>query len=113
MRVRRDVAREPLDTRTRVVYSGLLLAVGRELADARVAVFHARTAAEISPVTVPVVSIAALVLGRANESDRAVSLVQRMFDYDPEAAADLLGEMEPFSISRRPSRPFLLHPMRG
>lgn len=94
--VRREVAREPLDTRTRVVYAGLLLGLGREIADLRAAVFHARTAAELSPVTVPVVSAAALVLGRANEATDAATLVRKMFGYDPEAAADLLSALDPF-----------------
>lgn len=95
IRVRRDVAREPLDTRTRVVYASMLLALGRELTHTRLAVFHARTAAELSPVTVPVVSTAALVLSRANERADAVSLVRGMFGYDPDGAASLLGALRP------------------
>jgi tetratricopeptide (TPR) repeat protein len=93
--VRRDVAREPLDTGARVVYASLILGLGREVADLRAAVFHARIAAELSPVTTPVVSTAALVLTRANEGAKAASLVRRMFEYDADAASVLLAELEP------------------
>jgi tetratricopeptide (TPR) repeat protein len=93
---RRRLSREPLDTRSRVVYASLLLGLSRNVADMQAAVFHAGTAAELSPVTVPVVRTAALILARANERPRAAALVREMFSYDPPAAAELLGAMEPY-----------------
>jgi tetratricopeptide (TPR) repeat protein len=64
--------------------------------DAAAPAFHARRAAELAPVTVPVVRAAALVLARSGDPDSAVRLVREMFSYDAENAARVLTTLEPF-----------------
>lgn len=93
--LRSVVARRPLDTRTRAVYASLLLSLSGNLDQLRAPAFHAGVAASLSPVTVPVVELAALVLAHAGETDRALLLAGRMFEYDPDSAAGLLARMEP------------------
>jgi tetratricopeptide (TPR) repeat protein len=88
--LRRVMGRRPLDTRTRSIYASLLLSLTSRVADLPASVFHARLAARMSPVTVPVVQLATLVLAHAGEPDEAVALVHDMFGYDPESAAELL-----------------------
>lgn len=93
--LRRVVGRRPLDSRARVAYAGLLLARSRKVDDTRAAAFHARRAALLAPVTVPVVRSATLVLARTKDTHEALSLIRSMFAYDPGAAARLLARVEP------------------
>lgn len=95
LRLRRSLSRRPLDCRTRVVYASLLLGLSRSLTDTRAAAFHAGLAAELAPVTVPVVRTAALVLARSRELDGALDWIRFTFGHDPAAAAELLAEVEP------------------
>jgi tetratricopeptide (TPR) repeat protein len=88
--MRRLVARRPLDTRARVVYSSLLLNFSSSIADTEAAAFHAGLSAELAPVTVPIVRTAALVLARCGELSTSLDLTRYMFSYDPVAAAGLL-----------------------
>jgi tetratricopeptide (TPR) repeat protein len=67
---------------------------------ANAAAFHARRAAALAPVTVPVVGGAALVLARCRQTQEALALVRSIFAYDPSAAARLLAELEPFAEAR-------------
>ena len=94
--LRRELGVRPLDGRTRVLYASVLLELAQGAGDARAAAFHARRAAALSPVTVPVVQAAALVLVRCGEEDGAVTLTRSMFGYDAPAASQLLGLLEPF-----------------
>jgi tetratricopeptide (TPR) repeat protein len=96
LELRRRLGRQPLDTRTRVAYSGLLLGLSRSVADTRAAVFHAELAADLSPVTAPVVQASTLILARAGEWEDALRRVREMFLYDAGAAADLLLTLEPW-----------------
>ena len=94
--LRRQLARQPLDARTRVLYAGLLLELAGNLDEARAAAFHASRAATLAPVTVPVVRAAATVLARCGEQEEALTRVREMFGYEPESAAHLLISLEPF-----------------
>jgi tetratricopeptide (TPR) repeat protein len=96
--LRRVLGRSPLDSRTRVIYAGLLLNLCRNLDDTRAAAFHAGRAAELAPVTVPIVRGAVHVLVRTGNGPRALALVRGMFDYDPTAAAGLLAAVEPLLL---------------
>lgn len=93
--LRREVYENPLDARTRVNYAALLLSLSFSLDDTRASSFHARVAAEQSPVTVPVVRTAALALIRSGDAEAALELIRAMFDYAPDAAARLLLAAEP------------------
>jgi tetratricopeptide (TPR) repeat protein len=93
--LRRMIGGRPLDSRTRVVYASLLLSLGGGPEDLAVTAFHARVAAALSPVTVPIVRVAALVLASSGETDEALSLIREMFEYDPKAAGGLLAAAEP------------------
>ncbi len=92
--LRRALGRRPLDSRTRVAYASLLLSVTQHIDDTLAAASHAALAARLSPVTVPVVKIAAIVLARSRSRDDAAELVRAMFAYDPGAAAELLSRLE-------------------
>jgi tetratricopeptide (TPR) repeat protein len=92
--MRRTVARRPLDSKTRVVYSSLLLALSRRLEDLNAPSFHAALAAELAPVTVPVVNPAAQVLIHAGRAELGIALVRYMFGYDGPAAAKLLWQVK-------------------
>jgi len=89
------IGRRPLDSRTRVVYASLLLSLSRSSSDLIVPAFHARVAASLSPVTVPVVRVAVLVLTSSGETNEALPLIREMFSYDPKSAAPLLARAEP------------------
>jgi len=92
--LRRRLGRQPLDARTRVAYAGVLHGLSRSVADTAAATFHARLAAASSPVTVPIVRAATVVLARSGEWGQAVDSVATMFGYDPGAAARLLLTLE-------------------
>jgi tetratricopeptide (TPR) repeat protein len=94
--LRRRIERRPLDARTRVAYAGLLHGLSRGLDDTAAAAFHARRAAELAPVTVPVVRAATVVLARSLRWREAAGYTREMFRYDPRAAARLLATLEPF-----------------
>jgi tetratricopeptide (TPR) repeat protein len=94
--LRRALGRRPLDSGTRIVYASVLLGLSRSLDDVRAAAFHADLAAQIAPVTVPVVSSATLVLARGRETGASVDWVRRMFGHDAPEAARALSRIEPF-----------------
>jgi hypothetical protein len=94
--LRRRLGRQPLDSRARVAYAGLLLGLSQRVEDTRAAAFHAALAADLAPVTVPVVRASTMILVRAGETDDALARVREMFLYDPRAAAETL-------LSRFPS----------
>ena len=93
--LRSNLGRRPLDNETRVAYASLVLGLSRTMDELRVAAFHARLAARLAPVTVPVIRGAALALVRTGDADEAVVLIHDMFGYDPGAAARLLIRCEP------------------
>lgn len=93
--LRRAVRDRPLDAGRRVAYAALLLGLSGHVAETDAAAFHADLAARLAPVTVPVVRSAAQVLARGGHQAEALDLTRRMFDYDPDAAADLLARLEP------------------
>ena len=92
--LRRTLTRRPLDSRTRVVYASLLLGLARRVEETGIAAFHARRAAELAPVTVPVARSAALVLARTGHAEEASALIREMFGYDPRRAAKLLARVD-------------------
>jgi hypothetical protein len=94
--IRRQLGERPLDARSRVLYAALLLEMVSSADDCPVSVFHAGRAAELAPVTVPVHRAASLVLARCGAQDHAVELIRRMFGYEPDSAAALFKEVEPF-----------------
>ncbi len=94
--LRRELGRRPLDSRTRVVYASLLLSLSSSASELSAPAFHARLAADLAPVTVPIVRMAALVLASTGESDDALALIRDMFGFDHAAAAALLGQAEKF-----------------
>jgi tetratricopeptide (TPR) repeat protein len=102
--LRRALGRRPMDAYTRAVYAAFVLAVSRGPEDARLAAFQADRAAELAPVTVPVVRQAAHVLVRTGSPERTVELIREMFHYDPDAAATLLAELEPLLPGRSVER---------
>lgn len=91
----RELARSPLDSRTRAVYASLLTGLSRRMEDCKAASFHARRAAELAPVTVSVVRATALVLAHCGETDRALELTRDIFTYDAPAAALTLSQLAP------------------
>jgi tetratricopeptide (TPR) repeat protein len=93
-RLRIELGHRPLDSKSRVRYAALLLSMTRTFEDSQAASFHARAAVELAPVTFPVVELAALILARGNERAAALGLVRHAFEYDPEAAANLLLQVE-------------------
>ena len=101
LEMRRVLGRRPLETRIRVVYASMLVGLSGRLEDTQAAAFHASRAAELSPVTVPVVQLAAQVLARTGQADEALQLTRRMFGYDRGAAAELLAQLEPLVFSDR------------
>ncbi len=92
--LRRPLGRRPLDSRTRVAYAAALSGLATTTRDLEAAAFHARTAASLAPVTVPVVRGAVLVLARSGSIEPALERLQGMFTYDAPAAARLLLEIE-------------------
>lgn len=92
--LRAELGRRPLDSETRVQYAALLQAMTRSPADTRAAAFHARAAADLSPVTFPVVELAALILARSGDRAESLALLRGAFEYEPAAAAELLLRME-------------------
>jgi tetratricopeptide (TPR) repeat protein len=92
--LRRALGWRPLESKTRVVYASLVLGLATRLEDMRLAAFHADRAADLSPVTVPVVRAAAVVLASTGELDRALALIRRMFGYDATRAASTLAQIE-------------------
>jgi len=92
--LRRTLGWRPLESRTRVVYASLVLALSTRIEDMRLAGFHAGRAAQLSPVTVSVVRAATLVLAHTGNLDDALALVRRMFGYDAPRAAALLAQVE-------------------
>jgi len=94
--LRIQIGQRPLDARTRALYSALLLEMSMGPQDGPAPAFHAARAAELAPVTVPVVRAAALVLARSGRPDAAGRIVAEMFGYDAESAAGLLSTLETF-----------------
>jgi tetratricopeptide (TPR) repeat protein len=92
--LRRTLGWRPLESKTRVVYGSLLLGLATRREDMALAAFHAARAADLAPVTVPVVRAAALVLANTGEIDRSLALVRRMFSYDPARAAATLSQID-------------------
>jgi tetratricopeptide (TPR) repeat protein len=96
-RLRAELGRRPLDARTRVLYAGVLADLVGSAADVPAPIFHARRAAALAPVTVPVIRPAAVVLMRCGETAQALALVRGMFAWDPRSAAALLALLEPWT----------------
>jgi len=96
--MRSTIAHRPLDTKTRVAFSTAMLGVARTIDDLEVAAFHARLAARLTPVTVPVVRGSAIVLLNTGHSDESLALIRAMFGYDPGAASRLLALSEPLLL---------------
>ncbi len=92
--LRRTLGWRPLESRTRVVYASLVLALSTQVEDMRLAGFHAGRAAQLSPVTVSVVRASTLVLAHTGNLADALALVRRMFGYDARRAAALLAQVE-------------------
>ena len=92
--LRAQLGRRPLDSKSRVQYAALLLAMTRTLNDTRASAFHARLAADLAPVTLPVIELAALILSRSGDGPGALARVRDIFEFDPVAAADLLLRLE-------------------
>ena len=86
----------------RALYAELLLDLSGGT-DPSAACFHASRAADLNPVTVPVVRYAAHVLLRCGERAEALKLTHDMFGYDAARAAGLLISLEPFLAN--PIRP--------
>jgi len=99
--LRMQIGQRPLDARTRALYSALLLEMATGPQDGPAPAFHATRAADLAPVTVPVIRAAALVLARSGEPEAAVGLVREMFGYDANSAAGLLNALEPFLEPRQ------------
>ena len=99
--LRRRLGEAPADARTRAIYASTLLEIDARPEAGRAAVFHAERAAALAPVTVPVVSGAALVLASAGEIEKALALTTDMFGYDPKAAARLLLTVSPLAPPER------------
>lgn len=93
--IRADLGRSPLSAMRRVVYADLLLALSRSPDDTPAAAFHAGVAADLAPVTVPVVWRAVILLTRSGEVQSALDRISAMFTYDATAAAELLAEITP------------------
>jgi tetratricopeptide (TPR) repeat protein len=93
--IRREIGRRPLQSRTRVTYSAVLLSLSKQLADLTAVSFHASQAARLSPTTVPILQIAVRVLARTGDADQALTHIHEMFAFDAAAASGLLSEMEP------------------
>lgn len=91
--LRADLGRRPLDARLRVAYAGLLLSLSGSLSETDAAAFHARRAAELAPVTLPVARRAGLVLAGSAHDDEALAITRRVFGFDPPAGARLLGAL--------------------
>ncbi|ANM29271.1 hypothetical protein ABI59_06225 [Acidobacteria bacterium Mor1] len=108
--MRQELARRPLQAKTRAIYAMLLFGAGRDDEALEAAAFHARLAAGQAPVTVPVVRYATNILVRTGYSDEGVELVGHMFGYAPRDAAKLLAQIETFvtpeaiesALSQRP-----------
>jgi tetratricopeptide (TPR) repeat protein len=99
--LRRRLGSSPSDARTRAIYAGTLLELDARPATARAASFHAGRAADLSPVSVPVVSGSAIVLASAGEVEKALELSTAMFAYDAKAAARLLLTLSPLTERER------------
>lgn len=96
--LRAVLGRRPLDSMTRAVYSSLLLTMSRNVDDVDAAVYQARRAAELAPVTIPVLRTAVLVLAHTQNGAEAAALVRGVFDYEPSAAARWLERIEPLLV---------------
>lgn len=99
--MRSTLGKRPLDSNTRAVYANLLLGFSRRFDDRHAAAFHAELAAELAPVTVPVVRVASIVLIQSGEAERGLAWIGRMFGYDAPAAAELLAQVEPLLFSEQ------------
>ena len=108
--LRRELGERPLDSARRVQYAALLLSLTREMQDTQAAVRHAKSAAALAPVTLPVVRLAALILARSGDTGGALNLTRSVFAFDVEGASELmllLEEAVPTSELHRalPDRP--------
>ncbi len=99
--LRTELGLRPLDSKSRVQYAALLLAMTRSLDDTRAASFHAALAADLAPVTLPVVELAALILARSGDTGEALIRVREIFEFDADAGADLLLRLEDSLPPRR------------
>lgn len=99
--MRRTLGWRPLESKTRVVYASLVLGLASRREDMELAAFHADRAAELAPVTVPVVRAAALVLANTGRLERALELIRHMFSYDPSRAAATLAQIETLVLGVR------------
>jgi tetratricopeptide (TPR) repeat protein len=108
--LRQGLERRPLDGRTRVAYAAALTGLATSTRDLEAASFHARTAARLAPVTVPVQRGAILVLVRAGGTETALERLEAMFRYDSDAAARLLLEIEPLLPKNAASRVVVASP---
>lgn len=93
--LRRALGRTPVDAGRRAVYASLLLSVSRSLDDTRAASFHAARAAEIAPVTVPVIRQSALVLARCGRVEEALDIARNTFLFDPRTGVRILESLLP------------------
>lgn len=93
--LRARVGISPLDSRTRSVYSAVLLALSRTLEQTQAAAFHARLAAELAPVTTSVVRRSIRVLLGTGDFESARVWNRRLFEFDPAQAADMLIVLSP------------------
>lgn len=100
LELRRAIGARPLDAMARAVYADLLFGLSRQLEDTTAAAAHAARAAELAPVTVPVIRLAATVLAKSGRPQSAVDLTRSMFGYDPRAAGELLARIEPLLDSQ-------------
>ena len=92
--LRERIGARPFLAEARAAYAAVLLEAAFGTPDAAAAAFHAQAAAEWSPVSRPVVALAADVLLRAGRADDAVEWVRAMFGWDPREAARMLERME-------------------
>ncbi len=96
--LRTILGRRPLDSLTRAVYASLLLSMSRDADELATALFHARRAVQLAPVTLPVVRIGVLALAHTGQVREAAALVRGAFAYDAPAAASLLSRIEPLLL---------------
>jgi O-antigen ligase/tetratricopeptide (TPR) repeat protein len=93
--LRRALGARPFHAETRAAYAAVLLEATFGTHDAVAAAFHARAAADSSPVSRPVVEVSADVLLRSGDARGAMEWILAMFAWDPTEAARMLGRAEP------------------
>ena len=100
-RLRRHLARTPLDSASRTIAASLMVETADTDAERAAAAEQAQAATRLVATDEWIAHGAARVLARCGRHEAALKEVERMFAYAPDEAAATLADVEPFVASAR------------